>query len=448
MEPKNSNKMNIKYIEKFNYDSVHDLKLINKKILKGIDSAIIDEDLINRVFSSNTVNGIKFLFFVYLLVDDYLTDEDYPLLREKLCDSNTWGRAKLNANEIINLMNIYKILNKDNGLYECDENGIRYIDKIEQFLMEDNGLNKGELKTLGFHYLKKEIYSNKIGNYFEELLKLDETQLKDKIIDIFDDVNCTFSNSKENIFYINFLALCQAIEDIELSMKYTKIFLEMGVDPNRLFYNLVYNERNYCSFVRLGIRKRKDINDIYEFLVECLKYNFDVTSNYNGIFDDMLDADISPSDILKVYKLLLNNNLNNREFFKKQTFIGLHKDKTGILSNNIYFINILHLINKEFKEINYEVELDYNDFIFENSHNLYDLYTFVKALISNEYTDKYVELICKTIIENRNNCMNVVDKKISVSEIIECFQTIKNNKKTEIDLGFNDISEKVLTYKN
>ena len=44
--------------------------------------------------------------------------------------------------------------------------------------------------------------------------------------------------------------------------------------------------------------------------------------------------------------------------------------------------------------------------------------------------------------------MNVVDKKISVSEIIECFQTIKNNKKTEIDLGFNDISEKVLTYKN
>ena len=62
--------------------------------------------------------------------------------------------------------------------------------------------------------------------------------------------------------------------------------------------------------------------------------------------------------------------------------------------------------------------------------------------------EEFIELICNTIIENRNKCINVIDKKISVSEILECFKTIKDNEIAKLNSKYNGISEKVLTYQD
>ena len=166
-----------------------DIDIINKKIFKNVDKIEINEEFINSVFALKVETEKKFLFFFYLISKKSMNKEEYKILRNKLCDSNTWGKAKLDYFELKMLIAIYKVLNKHDRsiLYECDEIGIKYIDKIETFLIEYGELSNHELRELDFDCFKEDVYSSNICKYFNELLELDETQIKDKIIDTFGD---------------------------------------------------------------------------------------------------------------------------------------------------------------------------------------------------------------------------------------------------------------------
>ena len=450
---KSNKKINFKYIEKFNDVESHNREIIDKKILKGSNVLSIDKEVIDDVFTLNTSLKNKIKFFYYLLKFGYVDEKDYSLLRDKLCDSNTWGRVRLSDVEIDFLIEIYSYSNMGGGqLYECDEMGIRYIEKIEKFLTEDSGLTNNDLIKINFDSLKKKVYSLNIVKYFNELLELDETKIKDKIIDTFEDVNYEITYKIENLRVyecVNFLHICQNIESDEKALKYTKIFLEMGVNPNKRMEEwLDITSFRRLSLIDIALLKKRDFSYIYNLIKECLKYGLE----YKNILSDIASKNYTCEDVLKGYKLLLEEVVNNNGvlpniIIEKYKGEKISHDELEKINSYVFFIGSIYEIKQQFNLMKYEIEINYNDFVVENASDFNLLIIYVQEL-SKTSDNEFYELICKNIIEERNRNIAPNDKKLKIEEIIDSLKKIKNDSIEKINIGYNRIYEKVLTYKN
>lgn len=450
---KNNRKINLKYIEKFNGIETNNVGIIEKKILKGSNEVKIDEEFINSVFALNTSLENKIKFFYYLLKFGYVDMNDESLLRDKLCDSNTWGRVRLSDVEIDFLIEIYSYSSiGGERLYECDKDGIKYIEKIEKFLTEESSLNNDALKKITFDSLKQKVYSLNYVEFFNELLELDETKIKDKIIETYGDVNCVFTKRITHLkIYenINFLHLCQDIGNNEISLKYTKLFLEMGVNPNRDLeeWTDIPSWKNH-TLIDIALLKRRPIDYICMLIKECLKYGLE----YRNILSDIASKNYTYEDVLKVYKLLLEEVVNKNGdlpniIIEKYKGEKISHDELVKLNSFIFFIQPISEMKKQFNLMKYEIEIDYNDFIVENASDFNLLIRYVQEL-SKTSDNEFYKLICKNIIEERNRNIAPNDKKLKIEEFVESLKKIKNNSIEKINSDYNKIYEKVLTYKN
>ena len=100
-------------IKKLTGATADDIDIINKKIFKNVDKIEINEEFINSVFAVKVETEKKFLFFFYLISKKSMEKEEYKILRNKLCDSSTWGKVKLDYLELKMLIAIYKVLYKN-----------------------------------------------------------------------------------------------------------------------------------------------------------------------------------------------------------------------------------------------------------------------------------------------------------------------------------------------
>ncbi len=313
------------------------------------------------------------------------------------------------------------------GIENC--NMVDFISKIYEDLERKNHMKAGIFKDL-----RIDIFNGNFEIFARNLINLDDEEAKKYVESIYGEINYKDISG-------SLLHRCQSDSRLSNTEKLmvTEKLLDIGVDP--------YIEHLYGStFIDVAIPNNNE-NYIYQIINKAIKHGFQ-PNGHNKIIFGLLDKE--NIDLLKFLKLLCNNGVVLHDFYFDQIMHSKWaKNNSDKLDEVLTFISVKKEINNLEYMLKYEkhyfVEEDFTNILGQCDDSIYDIVNKVKLLVS---TDIFSHSWANAIENNRNNSVNVVDRKITAVDALKALNDLIREHVKVLENDVNDCIEKVLVYDN
>lgn len=313
------------------------------------------------------------------------------------------------------------------GIENC--NTVDFISKIYEDLEIRNHKKAGIFKDL-----RIDIFNKKFEMFARNLINLDDEEAKKYVESIYGEINYKDISG-------SLLHRCQVDPRLSNTEKLmaTEKLLDMGVNP--------YIEHLYGStFIDVAIPNNTE-NYIYQIINEAIKRGFR-PNGHNKIIFGLLDKE--NIDLLKFLKLLCNNGFILHDFYFDQiTNSKWAKNNSNRLDEVLTFVSVKKEINNLEYMLKYEkhyfVEEDFVNILGQCDDSIYDIVNKVKMLVA---TDNFSHSWAVAIENNKNNSINVDNKKITAVDALNALNDLIREHIKFLENDVNNCIEKVLVYDN
>lgn len=431
-----------KILKKSGSDVEKAMILLKKQINASRDTSyyLFDED-ITDIFNSKLSIEDKIKFFYKIHIDiEYIeiTRLQFQQFVAKIIDELVKHKYSID-DETLN--ELYTFL-----AHVC-------VRKEECFIREVNGFNVLEgvnhLINIFEHY---SVFERPVGDLKNLASKMSKVYLSNLARDI---LNSSKETNQEllkryfkNINYCDYnghslLFLCQDINlAFEMCTPIIHKLLEAGVNPN-------LRDKNNDTFLMYMLKKKRVYTSDYteegniqlflSVIREITECGYDFNSKPT-LFNITLEKDILNDSL---YSLMRDNGYDsyyddiNLELVRKKDF----KSK-----NCIYYRIIVNKLIEFLESSYFEVDKNFKEQMFAVEDDI--AYLIEMILVYYQYDITHIAFYWKNeIIENRFNCVNVIDKDISATEAIDGLKSVVNKMQESFNNSLDDIRNKCLVYK-
>ena len=420
-----------KKIEKINY-----IKLLQKldrnhlfiddndiiyQIIRNIEKIKITDEDVNEI-SNSYVSAYAFLVMLTMILNH---PDRFVIERpqfQKLC--NIIFDKKIKESETGVSPSIYNHVCKSlenwldiNSSYiDYDENGadiVLPISNLKDLLLKVDGYRICANK---FTALIDFIRQEQLDHITSKILVNDVEQNKQLIKNTFGNVNVVNSNGH------SLLMLCQN-RDLTDDQIYKLIInlLEAGVDPNIRNYKMHAYSYTY-DYLELILDNEcfDDFVNIYfsDIFKKSIEFGYNPDSNVsllNFVVNKRHKYATKIYDAVCQYDFIVFDDEKDRDF-KNLIFNG-YSD----IANSIKYRTILCKIGEKLEENNYVLENDFYNKLIEAEK---EILIFFNSILYNFDEKELINLLVSKIIENRNNCVNLIDEKVSAVEVLNSLRLI------------------------